>query len=85
MKRQGKDALSRSSWDTLEALVVLLRPFAEYSGLLQAEKVPTLASAIPSILVLRRHLDSTSQSDEIPLAVTQAASMVYLFLAQHRS
>ena len=49
------DCLSITEWGTLERVVELLKPFAEYTQLMTGSTYSTLPSVLPSVLELENH------------------------------
>ena len=57
LRRLNWDNLATKHWKTIENVVELLKPFAEYTDLSGGENFTTISSIIPIIMELRLHLD----------------------------
>ncbi len=55
-EEQNWDSLSNSDWACLIHLIRLLEPFASYTQLVTASKVPTFSAVVPCIMELKLHL-----------------------------
>ncbi len=55
LEKQGWDGLLNSDWKRLEAINVLLAPFAQHTKTLESDSM-TLSSMLPAVLDLEEHL-----------------------------
>lgn len=54
----GWDSLPNTSWAMLGNLIRLLEPFASYTQLVTASKIPTFSAVVPCIMELQLHLEN---------------------------
>jgi hypothetical protein len=52
----GWDCLSNSEWNLLSRIEILLEPFASFTQLVSADRIPTFSSVIPCVEELKMHL-----------------------------
>ena len=54
------DNLATSKWKILEAIKMLLQPFAQFTSIISGEECTTLSSVIPAIMDMCLHLEEVS-------------------------
>lgn len=59
------DNLATSEWKTLESVLQLLKPFAQYTSLVGGEDYVTISSVIPIVMELNLHLDEMKKTPEM--------------------
>ena len=62
------DDLATSEWKSLEAVRNLLRPFAQFTSLVQGEDYTTISAVIPAIMDINLHLEELNQHVEVGVA-----------------
>ena len=55
-KELGWDCLSNSEWNLLSRIEILFEPFASFTQLVSADRIPTFSSVIPCVEELKMHL-----------------------------
>ena len=74
------DNLATSEWKTLENILKLLKPFAQYTALSSGEDYSTLSSVIPIIMELNLHLEDMKKVSELrDVCVTLQSELKHRF------